>query len=230
MSMTTEPKNDASKDAPWEKTENPPSRRRILLYAAAPVALLVLLMTGVRFVTEAAQKLEANADAKDEQALKSMRPNDPASRPTPIPVKTYQADKVTQTALETVVRGQLKAIEEQDFERALTFAVPGMRKATQPNQFGSMIRSSYSTMTSPKKITLLPAKIQERPGTIRQALVGATIISRTGAVSRYVYIIVRETDGWKIAGVVPDRNEMMDRKENSAPMPRQGISDDLRDL
>jgi hypothetical protein len=90
----------------------------VLLYAAAPIVLLILLMAGVRFVSDTAQKREAEADAQTENELRSMRPNSPEARPSPIPVISYKADKATQAVLEGVVRGQLEAIADKDFSES----------------------------------------------------------------------------------------------------------------
>lgn len=234
MSVTTESNNDTVGNALQEPVEKSPSRRRVLLYAVAPVGLLILLMTGVRFVTEAAQNRESQDSAQTEQALRSIRPNDPGSRPTPIPVITYKADKATQAALEVVVRGQLQAIGDQDFEKALTFAIPEMRTGTQPAQFASMIRNGFSAMLSAKKITILPATIRGRKGGMQQAQVETEVLTEAGQVARFGYLLISDADGWHVATVMPDRNAMMNREmnreENPAPAQDKEVSKNIRNL
>lgn len=218
MSVTTEPTNASPDDAPRDDAgASPPSRRRVLLYAAAPVVLLILLMTGVRFVSDATQRREAEASAQAEQELRSLHPNSPESRPSPIPMISYKADKATQAELEGVVRGQLRAIADQDFSKALTFAIPGM---PHPEQFGNMIRSGYPAMLTAKKITISPARIQGRKGYIQQALLETEVLTETGTVARFGYMLVGDEKGWRVAGVTPDRGNLLPREEDGLP-PRQ---------
>ncbi|MBC7806392.1 MAG: DUF4864 domain-containing protein [Akkermansiaceae bacterium] len=232
MSVAKESANDTpSEGAPQVQMDNPSPKRRVLFYAAAPVVLLIVLMTGVRFVTDAAQKIEAGAEEKNREELRAMRPNDPAARPTPVPVVTYTADAKTQTDLEIVVQGQLKAIADEDYEKALTYAISDIRRGSQPAQFGSMIRSAYAPMLAAKKVTISPAKIRGKPGTIRQAFLEAEIQTEAGGIARYGYILMSGADGWQVAGVMPDRGAMAaDREENVAPMPRRDTRENFRDL
>lgn len=220
MSVTTENTNASGETAPQGPEGNSPARRRVLLYAAAPVVLLILLMSGVRFATDAAQQREAADDEETHQKLLAMRPSDPKSRPTPVPVKTYDADKPTQAALEAVVRGQLKAIGEQDFEKALSYAVPGMRLENRAADFGKMIRSGYAPMLAAKQVSIRPSKVRGRPGGLQQAFVETEIRTGDGAVARYGYILIKGSDLWQISGVMPDRNATENREENVAPTQR----------
>ncbi len=238
MSQTTDPLNDSPGGATPGQTEQSPSRRRVLLYAAAPVVLLILLMTGVRFATDAAHQREQTIAADDRQRLLALRPSAPGARPTPIPVVTYAADKATQAALERVVRGQVEAIGKQDFEKALAYAMPDIRKNTQPARFGDMIRRGYAGMLGVKEITVEPARIQKRAGgDERQAFLQVEVLTATGTRARFGYILMGGPDGWEVAGVVPDYNTMRGGggggnglDENAVPLPRQNDAENFRDL
>lgn len=134
---TTE--NTTATNAPLSK------KRRVLLYALTPVALLILLTPGMRLASEAAERQNVRTEAEDEKALKAFLNGNPApGRPLPqIPV-SKPADAATQKNIETAVRGQISAIHAGDYARALTFAVPGFRSQTTPEYFGQLIHSGYS--------------------------------------------------------------------------------------
>lgn len=198
--MTAQAQNIPSDDA---LNTPPPTRRRVLLYAAAPVGLLILLMTGVRFASDAAREMETNTASEDRARLRSLRSSAPETRPTPVPVVIKPADAATQAALEIVVRGQLQAIREQDFKKALTYAVSSISGSTRPDSFGDMIRTRYSGMLSAEKVFIRPAKLQTLQGAAPQALVETEIKTQAGGTVRYGYILVESGNGWRVGGVIP---------------------------
>jgi hypothetical protein len=93
-----------------------------------------------------------------------------------------------------------------------------------------MIRSGYPAMLSAKKITVLSARIQGRKGYLQQALVETEVLTEAGAVARFGYMLVGDDKGWRVAGVMPERNSPSSREEDMPPLPTQSAQERSREL
>ena len=212
---------DTGADVP---SSAPPDRRRIFLFALFPVGLILLLTGGMRLVAETARQ----RDLADDQAANSPQPRvrspriPPSHPPTPL-APTVAADKATQAAVEAAVNGQVRALGTHDYAGALRFSVQSFRASVSPAAFGQLIEHGYNPMTVTRHITFLPAQVRggAAAGT---ALIVARLGLTTGEMAQYGYVLMHESDGWKVASVQPigasiDEGEGGGRASVQAPMP-----------
>lgn len=181
---------------PADPAPKPRSRRQILLFALAPIALIALLTGAVRLVSDAEQRREAISDAPP------LRQSADPNRPRPLPPVLTPADKPTQAALEIVVRGQLQAIAAHDFAKALSFAVEPLRGSTNPRGFQTVIENGYAPMLNMKRIDVNDARIQTLQSGLKSAIVDITVVTHTGERAEYGYMLGRVGDGWQVQGVM----------------------------
>lgn len=131
-----------------------------------------------------------------EQAPREPR-NPPSTRPTPVSASDRRA-------VRNVVEAQLKALTEEDAERAFSFASPGIREQVgDAASFMTMVRSAYPMLIHPEAVSFFQP---EGSGKLIAQVV--QFRDHEGKLWRAVYELERQADRhWRINGciVLPDR-------------------------
>ena len=110
------------------------------------------------------------------------------------------ADEVS-TAIEEVrftISSQIDAFKENDVKKAYTFAAPNIQaQFPNPDLFGLMVRNGYPIIWRPKSFKFTEFKD-----------LGETCVQRvlfqsySGSLKSYDYILEKNNNLWKIAGVI----------------------------
>ncbi len=108
------------------------------------------------------------------------------------------AGEAEQSAARSVVGAQIEAFLNGDFEKAYTFASPGIRqKFPTLEQFMTMVQRGYQPVFRPGNYGF--GRIEERGGEI---VLEVLISGPDGKDYTAIYFMERQDDGsWKIAGV-----------------------------
>lgn len=184
---------------------------KTILRAAGPVVALVVLALGMRLLPSAsgsAEPFSSDSDSPNRGEHLHLK------RPTPQAVKQGPVDMKTQHALQKVVSGQLAAISHENFEAALGYAQPELRRTWSPDTFREMLQRGYAPMLSYRRASYAPARL-----TGDVAMMTVTITTADGQDVSYLYTLSRGTesadgdrdkkgqeraaDSWYVNGVAP---------------------------
>ena len=155
---------------------------------AAPVAVLLLLGVGARFLVPTA------SDAAGVPQAASTPRKGTSAAASPAPAKP--ADAATQHLLEKAVGSQIAALRKKDYAAALHFAAASYRTSTTPEYFGHMIEVGYAPLTTSVRVMFLPAR--QSAGV---AVLPATVIDKAGIKTQYLYVLAKDNkagSGWLI--------------------------------
>jgi hypothetical protein len=110
-------------------------------------------------------------------------------------VATAQDDP--QAAVRAVISAQIEALKVDDFERAFSFASPGIREMFGTSErFGQMVREGYPMVWRPGEVRF--SDLDLRDGRTLQRML---VTDGAGALYVLEYEMVRGEDGWRIDGV-----------------------------
>ncbi len=115
--------------------------------------------------------------------------------PTPPP-----SDAILIVDPEEVIRAQLAAMADENWEQAFGYATPGVQSQFgTPQRFAAMVEGGFSFMIDPTSTQLI--RVSEQASGV---LIEAIFISRSQSVHRVLYHLERgEAQDWRIAGVLP---------------------------
>lgn len=107
------------------------------------------------------------------------------------------ANADTKDEVTTVIQSQIEAFLADDFERAFTFAAPGIKRMFgNPDNFGLMVRQGYPMVWRPADVQYL--ELREGPtGPVQRVL----IQDQSGANHLLEYYMSETGEGWQISGV-----------------------------
>lgn len=150
------------------------------LWLLSPILLLALFAVGSRLISSMSDRaLPSPADTAEQQA----------------PQKIEYVDKATQKQLEAAVGGQLTALRQHDWTKALTFANESMRREWDGKRFQGIIeKTGFAIMPFSTKQECRKAL---KAGSMTTMLV--TVRTQKGEGAGFVYNLVHEKDGWRIA-------------------------------
>lgn len=99
--------------------------------------------------------------------------------------------------IQGVISDQIAAFQEDDFERAFTYASPGIQRlfGTSEN-FGTMVRQGYPMVHRPADVQFL--ELTEAQGDMWQKVL---VRDASGQSHVLAYRMQEGPDGWRIAGV-----------------------------
>lgn len=173
--------------------------------AAAGVALLLL---GACTAGEPAtaptpipppEAIEPDDGATDAPLAELPPPQDGTPPPDAAPNVGEDCDTAQRTAIDAAVDGQLAAFAEGDYAAALDFATQGFRAARTPEDFEALITEGFPIAADAASHVTDTCRTD---GT--QAAIQVTVVSSTGEIGGFTYLVEREPDGiWRIAGAVP---------------------------
>ncbi len=96
-----------------------------------------------------------------------------------------------------VIEGQLAAFRAGEVARAYAYAAAGLQMQTPPRRFAQMVRDGYPEIW---------ANTRAEFGIVRddgaRARLTARIFAKEGGSAAYDYVLVKEEDVWRIAGVL----------------------------
>jgi hypothetical protein len=115
-----------------------------------------------------------------------------AQEPTPKASKPAVRKEVL-----VVIEGQLAAFRAGDADRAYAYAAQGFQAQTSPRRFASMVRSGY-----PEIWTNARAEFGLVRDDGERATTTARVFAKDGTSALYDYILLKEDDVWRIAGVL----------------------------
>ena len=98
-----------------------------------------------------------------------------------------------------VIQKQLDAFQQDDFEKAFTFASPTIKRMFgNPDRFGQMVRNGFPMVWRPSEVQFLD--FMDKGGEISQ-----TVLFRDakGVPIVLQYFMIETESGWQIDGVVP---------------------------
>jgi hypothetical protein len=99
--------------------------------------------------------------------------------------------------VESVIRSQIDAFLQDDFETAFTFASPGIKRLFgTPENFGRMVQQGYPMVWRPAEVTFLGR--ETAGGTVLQRV---QIVDSGGTVHTLLYQLTPGGAGWQINGV-----------------------------
>ena len=105
------------------------------------------------------------------------------------------------TAIEEVrftISSQIDAFKENDVKKAYTFAAPNIQaQFPNPDLFGLMVRNGYPIIWRPKSFKF--TKFKDLGETCVQRVL---FQSYSGSLKSYDYILEKNNNLWKIAGVI----------------------------
>jgi hypothetical protein len=168
------------------------SLRRGLAITAAPVALLLLLGVGLRYLP--GQNDDRSGGGSGQSDPRGGGP--PRRFPPPPPMKPV--DPATQRALEKVAGGQVEALSRSDFSAALSFSAEDYRRTSSPDSFRSMILGGYRPLTQARRKTFRSAL-----GNGIMVLLPLTVTDPAGLKSEFQYVLTKGPTGWRIVGCSP---------------------------
>ena len=112
-------------------------------------------------------------------------------------VVTAPAVQAQEAAIQSVISDQIAAFQADDFDRAFSFASPGIQALFgTPGQFGIMVRNGYPMVWRPADVTFLDLRNESR-GLIQSVM----IRDGQGALHVLDYLMTKTDAGWKIDGV-----------------------------
>ena len=117
-----------------------------------------------------------------------------------------RADSVA-AAITATVKDQLEAIRKGDYERAYSYAAPGLRRGGDLKRFEAMIRGDYPVVAENQGFVLGDIMHDDD-----SAAVNVVISNAVGRVVVYQYRLGLEKDGWRVQGVAPLRTQSQGRK------------------
>ena len=96
------------------------------------------------------------------------------------------------------ISSQIEAFKKNDVEEAYTFAAPNIQaQFPNPETFGLMVRNGYPTIWKPKSFKF--AKFKDLGDKCIQRVL---FQSYSGSLETYDYILEKNNNLWKIAGVL----------------------------
>jgi Domain of unknown function (DUF4864) len=102
-----------------------------------------------------------------------------------------------QAAVRAVISAQIEALKVDDFERAFSFASPGIREMFGTSErFCQMVREGYPMVWRPGEVRF--SDLDRRDGRTLQRML---VTDGAGALYVLEYEMVRGEDGWRIDGV-----------------------------
>jgi len=100
-------------------------------------------------------------------------------------------------AAQQVIRDQISAFQQDDFDTAFTYASPMIKRIFGNSQnFGQMVRNGYPMVWRPAEVEFLEAEPEGEA--LRQDVL---IRDAEGVYYELEYEMIRLDDGWKINGV-----------------------------
>ncbi len=101
------------------------------------------------------------------------------------------------TEIVEVVGGQLAAFRAKEIERAYAYASTGLQRQTPIRRFALLVRDGYPEIW---KNTRAEYGLVRDDGT--RATVTARVFAESGESAAYDYVLVKEDEVWRIAGVL----------------------------
>ena len=95
------------------------------------------------------------------------------------------------------VEGQLAALREGEIGKAYAYASTGLQRQTPIRRFVQLVRQGYPEIWSNARAEFGLVRDDGR-----QATVTARVFAQDGASAVYDYVLVKEEDFWRIAGVL----------------------------
>ena len=96
------------------------------------------------------------------------------------------------------ISSQIDAFKKNDFNRAYTFAAPNIQaQFPSPEVFGLMVRKGYPIIWRPKSF-----KFTEFKDLGNRFIQRVLFQSNSGSLESYDYILEKNDNAWKIAGVL----------------------------
>ena len=100
--------------------------------------------------------------------------------------------------VQETISSQIDAFKQNDFKRAYTFAAPNIQaQFPSPEVFGLMVRNGYPVIWRPKSF-----KFTEFKDLGNRCIQRVLFQSYHGSLEYYDYILEKNDDVWKIAGVL----------------------------
>ncbi len=108
-----------------------------------------------------------------------------------------RADEGPETAIRSVIGGQIAAFLKDDKNAAYSFAAPSIRRIfPNPDLFMGMVRSGYQPVYRPKSVTY--GRMREAEGLYIQEVF---VVGPDGEAYTAIYSLQQQPDGeWKITG------------------------------
>lgn len=136
----------------------------------------------------------------------------PAAQPVPQNFKL--SDRETKARLVQTIEAQLVAFRDNDYPKAYTFAATGIQATFTPAAFEAMVKQQYPDIAFWRDAAFGAALDNGE-----EAVMDLVIKDSSGQSGRYQYYFKRETDSWKISGVIASADPMApDRKSKPAPL------------
>ena len=107
-------------------------------------------------------------------------------------------DQEERATLVAAVDGQLDAIADADWERALAFASSGFRDGIDADRFRDIITAGFPVVADNRARDVGPCR---QVGD--EATLVVTVEDRDGTQQVLLYLLEREADGWGIGGAAP---------------------------
>lgn len=99
--------------------------------------------------------------------------------------------------IKATISSQMHAFQADDFDRAFTFASPGIRGFFRtPDRFGAMVREGYPMVWRPKSFTF--GELRELNGALWQTVI---VQDRAGTLHALDYRMVQIDGDWRIDAV-----------------------------
>ena len=100
--------------------------------------------------------------------------------------------------VQEIISSQIDAFKQNDFKRAYTFAAPNIQaQFPSPEVFGLMVRNGYPVIWRPKSF-----KFTEFKDLGNRCIQRVLFQSYNGSLETYDYILEKNDNVWKIAGVL----------------------------
>jgi hypothetical protein len=107
--------------------------------------------------------------------------------------------------LVAVVEGQLAAFRANDFDKAYGFAAQGLRQQFTVEQFTVMITRGYPMILHNERAEF---GLPQDDGT--NAVLSVQVFTAGNHSAAYRYLLVKESAGWRITGVTPEKPRASD--------------------
>jgi hypothetical protein len=105
--------------------------------------------------------------------------------------------------VKVVVAAQLEAFQREDFAAAYALAATGIRRQFRLPVYERMIRRGYAPLLGHDRAD--PGVVQDDGGAM--ATMPVIVRDREGRPARFRYHLLREDDGWRVSGVMPEKVE-----------------------
>lgn len=96
-----------------------------------------------------------------------------------------------------VIEGQFQAFQEGDYERAWSFAAPGIQQQFNVAAFERMVKDGYPVIAYWRAVSF--GEVEDNG---REAAALVSVRGRGGRTRFFRYLLVREAGRWRINGVV----------------------------